>query len=360
MKIDRTLIDQGYITERKHPTADYFIYNYTAKTQYDRFWNELTLQCRGLILDGAGNVIARPFSKFFNYEEYQEGSFLGKLPAFHRFTALEKMDGSLGILYFLPDGEGRIATRGSFESEQAIEATRIWKEKYTAVPYSAGFTFLFEIIYPENRIVVDYGNTRDLILLAVINNETGEEWSYAEMQAFAGAWGLNLVKQYPITSFDLVTLRQVQEIGKEGFVIQFDTGLRVKMKFEEYVRLHRIITGVSTKTIWEYLRDGQPLNDLLDRVPDEFFEWVKYTSRALIRAFESKKQWAEDTLSNYPDLTKAKECGILNPIATKIAQEKDSGLLFAMWKGKPYDRIIWDLIQPDYSKPFKQDASDVG
>lgn len=38
------------------------MYNYTAKAQYDKLWNEVTLQCRGLILDGDGNVVARPFS----------------------------------------------------------------------------------------------------------------------------------------------------------------------------------------------------------------------------------------------------------------------------------------------------------
>jgi RNA ligase len=31
------------------PDADFFIYNYTAKAQYDKIWNEITLQARGLI-----------------------------------------------------------------------------------------------------------------------------------------------------------------------------------------------------------------------------------------------------------------------------------------------------------------------
>jgi hypothetical protein len=42
MQITRKLIDEGYISERKHPVYDYWIYNYTAKTQYERYWNTET------------------------------------------------------------------------------------------------------------------------------------------------------------------------------------------------------------------------------------------------------------------------------------------------------------------------------
>ena len=38
---NKQLIKDGYISERKHPECDYFIYNYTQKTQYEQFWNEL-------------------------------------------------------------------------------------------------------------------------------------------------------------------------------------------------------------------------------------------------------------------------------------------------------------------------------
>jgi RNA ligase len=353
MKILKQLIEDGFITERKHPECDYLIYNYTAKTQYDRAWNEDTLKCRGLILDGAGKIIARPFKKFFNYEEYQRGSFLGELPAFNSFNVYEKMDGSLGILYRMPSGEMRIATRGSFESEQAKRATEIFYHKYYHALYPEGFTFLFEIIYPENRIVVDYGDMTDLILLAVINNETGEEWSYAEMETFANAWGLRLVKQYAVETFNLESLKQVQEVGKEGFVIRFDNGLRVKMKFEEYVRLHRIITGVSSKTIWELLKDNKPLDEILDQVPDEFYTWVKQTAKDLQREYNLIVLYCKIFLAYIPDLTNAEECGILADVAKRIQKDEHASVLFAMWKDKPFDQIIWKLVKPQYTRPFK-------
>jgi len=30
-------------------------------------------------------------------------------------------------------------------------------------------------------------------------------------------------------------------------------------------------------------------------------------------------------------------------------------VMFAMWDKKPYDAIIWKLIRPKWSKPFKKD-----
>jgi RNA ligase len=86
----------------------------------------------------------------------------------------DKLDGSLGILYFYDD-KPYIATRGSFTSEQAERANKIFQKKYSHLHFNKEHTYLFEIIYPENRIVVDYGAKEDLILLAVLDTETGKD-----------------------------------------------------------------------------------------------------------------------------------------------------------------------------------------
>jgi hypothetical protein len=74
VKIDLTelnkRVEQKLISVQKHPEADLYIYNYTPITQFKRHWDEYTLMSRGLILDGEGTVVARPFTKFFNYQEH--------------------------------------------------------------------------------------------------------------------------------------------------------------------------------------------------------------------------------------------------------------------------------------------------
>jgi RNA ligase len=165
------LIADDYINVNKHPTADLYIYNYSQKAQYDRVWNETTLACRGLILDGNYQVIARPFQKFFNL-----GEFENQVVPNDFFEVFEKMDGSLGILYWI-ENKPHIATRGSFVSEQSKVATEMLYTQYAEVIplLDKSKTYLFEIIYPENRIVLDYGNERKLVLLAIVDTETGIE-----------------------------------------------------------------------------------------------------------------------------------------------------------------------------------------
>lgn len=165
------LITDNYINVNKHPTTDLYIYNYTQKTQYERFWNNCTLACRGLIMDKDCNIVARPFQKFFNL-----GEFENQVVPNESFEVYEKMDGSLGILYWI-DNQAYIASRGSFVSEQAQVATEMLHTQYAeAIPLlDKSKTYLFEIIYPENRIVLDYGNERKLVLLAIVDTETSIE-----------------------------------------------------------------------------------------------------------------------------------------------------------------------------------------
>lgn len=165
------LIADNYINVNKHPTADLYIYNYTAKAQYDSVWNEWTLACRGLILDGDFKIVARPFQKFFNLGEHENQVIPNE-----SFEVFEKMDGYLGILYWL-DNKPHIATRGSFASEQALVATEMLHTQYADVIslLEKSKTYLFEIIYPENRIVLDYVNERKLVLLAIVDTEIGVE-----------------------------------------------------------------------------------------------------------------------------------------------------------------------------------------
>ena len=271
--IPQHLIDDGYISVNKHPELDLFIYNYTPKTQFDKKWTKYTLMCRGLILDGEGNIVARPFKKFFNIEEVSKSS----IPKKSSFEVTMKMDGSLGILYW-SNGLPYISTRGSFISDQSKKATEILYSKYSHLfnTLNKNVTYLFEILYKENRIVVDYGNLEDLILIATIDNKTGKDLSIIDT-------GFTPVKRYYDIN-DLTILKSMENDTDEGFVVKFKNGFRIKVKFDEYKRLHRILTNVSTRNIWEYLKEGKGLNEIIDRVPDEFYEWVKGVEEGLTNA----------------------------------------------------------------------------
>ncbi len=341
----KDMIDGGFVNVQKHPKYDLFIHNYTPKTQYERVWNAVTLMCRGLILDGAYNIVARPFEKFFNLGE-QENQVLPNEP----FSIFEKLDGSLGILYFV-DNQAFMATRGSFTSEQSTKANAILQSKYVQIlrGLDQTKTYLFEIIYPENRIVVNYGAMEDVILTAIIDTQTGENLPLVDV-------GFSMVKQYHGITFGsrdkaclVSTLNDLEEVNREGFVIQYKSGLRYKIKFEEYLRIHRIVTQVSNVNIWEYLAANMPFDEILDRVPDEFYDWVKATSTDLKAQFDAiEAQCQADFKANTENFETRKEA------AAYFLTCRYPSVLFKILDKKPHDDVIWKLIRPSFQKPFSK------
>ncbi|MGI8856122.1 MAG: RNA ligase [Thermomicrobiales bacterium] len=339
------MIEQRYISVQKHPKLDLYIYNYADKAQYERVWNNETLTCRGLILDGERNVIARPFPKFFNYDEMVAHG--AQIPA-EEFIVTEKLDGSLGILYFDGDGQPTLATRGSFVSDQAQKGTHLLRSKYGGVPFARAYTYLFEIIYPENRIIVDYGSMEDVIVLAAIHTESGKEISYDELRSIAGP--IPVVTKYDgIRDFDQLTA--MEKANSEGFVVSFLSGQRFKVKFAEYVRLHRLVTGVNARTIWDFLRNHQSFDDLLKHVPDEFYQWADATKRTLESEYAARLTSAESVLADLSARSETRKDFALE--AVKHGQM--TPLLFALYDQKPIEEIIWKQLRPTVEKPFKEE-----
>lgn len=335
----KQLIDTGYISVQKHPVADLYIYNYTHKCQFDKVWNELTMMCRGLIVDGSGKIVARPFKKFFNLEELEQ------IPDIE-FQVHEKHDGSLGILYWRGD-TACIATRGSFTSDQAVMATGMLNTTYKDMisSFDKSKTYLFEIIYPANRIVVDYGKDEKLILIAVIDTETGLD----DNEAYhASPFERAKSYKFGLSAFD--ELKQDRE-NAEGFVIQFKDGMRCKLKHTEYVRLHRLLTGVNERRIWDILRTDGPdgVKVFLDRVPDEFYEWVRSVMSKLLGEYVDIERVADQKLWYCQKLPTRKE----QALWLSGEDPNISSVVFAILDEKPYKHIIWKHLRPAAERPFK-------
>lgn len=122
LEILQKYVEEGWVKKSNHPTLPISIYNYSRETQFQRKWDETTLKCRCLILNNEGEVVAKSFDKFFNYEELSPSEIPNE-----PFEVFEKLDGSLGLL-FNYKGEWIFATKGSFSSEQAIKGMEMLKK----------------------------------------------------------------------------------------------------------------------------------------------------------------------------------------------------------------------------------------
>jgi T4 RnlA family RNA ligase len=323
--------NEGLLYSQVHPTLPLTIWNYTEKVQYEGLWDEVTLSCRGLVTDDRAVVYARPFKKFFNIEE-------GKHTPTSEFEVFEKMDGSLGIM-FKYNGEVICATRGSFASDQAVWMSKFAKEYNYQDIIVDGFTYLFEIIYPENRIVVNYGDQERLVLLGIIKTESGEELPYDDI-SFEG-W--DIVNKYDGIR-DYSELKSKIDNNAEGFVIRFSNGDRMKIKGEEYLRLHKVMTNLSTTAVWEVLSNGSSMDDLLKDVPDEFYDKIKDYEKSLIVQFN---KLGEEYQNHFDSI---KGLGIRKLFAQTAIMFQHPSILFGMLDGKDISPTIWKIIKPEFRK----------
>jgi len=260
-------LGEGWIRVQKHPQHPLFIYNYTERAVFTQSWNTATLACRGLITNQHDVVIARPFPKFFNHGEaadpYKHEAARGYLP----MIITDKLDGSLGILYYTPDGQRAVATRGSFTSDQALWAT----EKLNTFDWNwaAGYTPLVEIIYPENRIVLDYGNREALVLIGAVERCSGKTCTPLQAQ---------IILNWPGEVAERLDAIQLDRENREGVVVHYlKSDTRVKFKQEDYIQLHKLVTNLNARTVYDALGKGQmkqSLEAFCAPFPDEVHEWI--------------------------------------------------------------------------------------
>jgi RNA ligase len=268
MKYDLTefekRVEQGYL--RKSEKDGLVLYGYTDACTFDRAWDEYTRIARGLILDKeTGEIIAKPFPKFFNLGEMEE-TFLVNLPKLP-YKAFEKVDGSLGII-FNHNGQWKVATRGSFYSDQAVKGQELLL-KYDLGSIPTGLTLLVEIIYPENKIIVNYGNEEKLVVLGGFSRELGTEILPEVMQFHAQNMGMEMARSYDYTIEQMITLQKTLPKDQEGFVVRFENGLRVKIKGDEYMRIAKLMSSLSPIALWETMKNGKVDTFYLQQLPEE-------------------------------------------------------------------------------------------
>lgn len=350
----------GDVTARYHPHLPYTIYNYSPEIQFTNKWTRVTRACRGLILDNGFNVIARPWEKFFN---------LGQVDLPIQFDdpveVMDKADGSLGILYPVHhvdewgnywDTTWAVSTRGSFESEQAIHATKIWDEKYSNLLPEAQYTLLFEIIYPSNRIVLDYGDMDDLVLLGAVANETGYYISpVVAKNMFRDrntkqyvVWPGPVVETYDFNSISKA-LGEMGRKGKEGFVIR-SHNFMVKIKEPDYLEIHRLVTNASPKTVWEKLKEGKTKTQIVSLFPDEFHDYIAGMIDPQVLNFQKRyleiQSGYEEVKRTFVQRFPTTNGDGRGMFARYIKDLPDKRYYFLLLDGKSIREVLWSELKP--------------
>jgi RNA ligase len=350
------LVQDRFVGIQRHPSLPLRIFNYTPHAQFENKWGGTIDFCRGLIVDDNDNIVARPFKKFHNLQttnipETREENLPSVPP-----EITKKYDGSLGV-YWKYDEQFGVATRGSFTSPQAQWATKWIQEKCPrgfVDDLSGSATPLFEIIYPENRIVVKY-DWEGLVLIGLVSIHSGYEYNWITLLKHAQYNGIRLTE---CIKENLEILKKKNIENEEGYVLTYRRGpasppLKVKVKMADYLRLHKIVTGMNARSVWELLSSGTGTAGF-EHTPEHFQKWLASWSEKLNREFNEIFVESRQIFANRPP-----PCGWTESIVNDRAYRAVfaeylrqnvapafHGVLFAMLDGKDPAPIIWKQIKP--------------
>tara|TARA_R110002153_G_scaffold45929_3_gene129355 strand:- start:2101 stop:3204 length:1104 start_codon:yes stop_codon:yes gene_type:complete len=281
-------VKAGYINKIVDEDSDLVIYNYSRNCMTERYWPEACLMARGLVVNPT-RIVATPFMKFKNFGE--DGV---KLPE-EEYEVFEKLDGSFAVIFHY-NGEWRVNTRGSFNSDQAIWAKAHFDKNVDTKNLKEGNTYLGEIIYISNRIVVQYFGSEFLGLLGGFDSKGIEIPLNEVCEHFGNVSEDGTIRRAKTfkgkTVKDLLYLAEnVLTANEEGFVVRFANGYRIKIKGDKYVALHKILSHFSEKGVMEFVRDFPSedifANENFNELPEEFFEDLALWNNKYRILFES-------------------------------------------------------------------------
>lgn len=334
-------IERGLITRRCHPLDENLvIYNYTARTQFKRLWDEKTRRARGLIVK-SGKVIAEPFHKFFNLEEVAQTE-VGNLPQ-EQPEITEKIDGANGILYNSPDGRLAISTRGSFESDEALWATEHLRKHYR--DFESGglhsnllsmYTIIFEIVSPVVDHVLDYKHDIYLIGLRSMWDRRGL-LPYSKVIKFGKELGLSIYPSFMVnTPLDLLPLG-ASDI--EGWVAMYPKAqLLVKVKTTRYREAHRFLQSTTYNNVLDLL-EGGTYDDVLSGTPIEVKDKAESIKKDLLERYNTVEKEIYQFHNRLPSGNRKEKAIWIN----KNVPQEYKGLLFCLLSGK--EPFIWKVIR---------------
>jgi RNA ligase len=280
--------------------GDYIVVNYVL-CKDDTFditdgdlTGEMRRECRGLIFDANRKLISRPFHKFFNLGEREETQ-PNVVDITRPHTIFEKADGSM-IRPLIIDGHVRLGTKMgvtdvAMQAEEWLASQSNNKElvEWLYRFCEVGLTPLFEFTSPENQIVLEYEKS-DLILLAIRDNRTGQ---YSDLKLYETPF--NVIGSYGSVEMKLNDYSDIikGQKDREGVIISFADGHKIKIKNDWYVRIHKV------KDLVRYQRNiidlviNNELDDVLPILLEADVKRVNETRSLFFELMESRAQSIE-------------------------------------------------------------------
>lgn len=338
------------------PNGIYAVINYTPTVQFNKLWDEVTLTCRGLVVNlETKEIISRPFLKFFNYFESEV-----KLDLNSPAVVSKKYDGSMVAISKWNDIIF-ISSRSTLKNYVTDLVRKILKDK--AITLEEGTTHLFELISPEDLHIEKY-NFEDIVYLGSVINSNGEEDFFREI------WPRRAEKILVTNLKKFLNKIETTEFKgsiEEGYVVeQFtDKKVKAKIKYKQYLELHRVMNNLSTKRLFKLLEEKELdfilkedfeklfLQELLEKIPDYPDEFFNYLKDIIYRATLEFKVLYYKHLSIYKDLDK-KFCSNWLEMVKELKTLKDVNFSLVIAIHNNSEKVVKLILKIVYDRNFKE------
>lgn len=256
------LLETGYLERVCQSVMPYKTYRVTKKCIQEDAWDKVTCTVRGIVTDEKDNIVARPFPKFFalespNMPETREENFPVSDP---EVTA--KIDGYQGVLYEC-QGRYRVCTRVGFSNAPAMWAGLLYSRDHENVKWPEGYTPVIQVLAKKFPKVLP-SPIDGVVLVALVENETGAELPLADLQALAKEQRMHCVQGRKLGVGDALKLNSNDEAG---VVLKWDVEpkappLRVFRNFPFYKAQHHFVRSLTPDMVVLGLKQGFPLSKL--------------------------------------------------------------------------------------------------
>jgi len=299
----------------------YWVLNYMQGSR-----NEYNQLVRGMIIrkpngqtinDPLDLIVSFPFMRFYNKGEKEAAPV-----DFSKADMLEKLDGSM-VGVFFPDGDPskpQYHTRkmvsahkpdmdmmiGGFETAKSgpqpfMKIIGEYVNKLHFTKEDVAMTYVFEFIHEISKVLTSYSPEKyGLHLLGARNIRTHRELTEDQLDVIARRIGAPRPRRWNTTGDEAEIRQMMDEIGKdtenfEGAVFRDPEGNRVKLKRDDYVKLHHLLDKLSFKHLIPKVLEGE------SEEITAYFPSAKKTIETFQKAFDDYIDKAVVAVRKYHD-----------------------------------------------------------
>jgi len=316
--------------------------------------NPVSDNCRGLLIDYDGNIVRRGFKRFYNAT--QAGWDIDDVA---ESVVAEKADGSLCFIYWCEKtNQFELGTRGTAFAEGPNDWHGTFREFFLnclgvtetqfqidcGLSHNKEYSYIYEMIGPDNRIVTKY-EMNHAVFLSSFENKTGKEYLTYNQTIWGNQilkpvnWDVRPVKLYSFGTKEecLASLANLPDLAEGYVVFNPKTGNRVKVKSPAYVAAHRLRgNGLNMNSICELVVMNE-YDEYLAVFPEDKEKFTKAIAEYMIMRVELNSNYL-----NYCNIESQKDFALA---------VKDLPLSCVMFKTRKSDNgIMYEFDQFPVSK----------